>query len=99
MYRNSVWKNIINFQFNKHWIKWMIWDIAQNAKDTVNLIRKKIEVFVNFVISFIVYNVTKNIILSNVVKFLFLVNRVTKQISLHQKEIKEKLKFSMNLKN
>ena len=76
----------------------MIWDIAQNAKDTVNLIRKKIEVFVNFVISFIVYNVTKNIILSNVVKFLFLVNNVMKIVNLHKKEIKEKLKFSMNLK-
>ena len=77
----------------------MIWGIAQNAKDTVNLIRKKIGVFANFAISFIAYNATKNIIHSNVAKFLFLVKFVMKKASMYKKEIKEKLKFSMILKN
>jgi len=77
----------------------MIWVIVQNAKDIVNLIRKKIGVFVNFVISFFAYNVTKNTILSNVVKFLFLVKHVKKKVNLQKKEIEEKLKSLMNLKS
>jgi hypothetical protein len=76
----------------------MIWDIAQNAKDTANLIRKKIEVFVNFVISFIVFNVIKNIIHSNVVKCLFLAKTLTNSTNKKKREIKEKLRFSINLR-
>jgi len=77
----------------------MIWVIVQNAKDMLNLIRKKIEVFANFVISFFASNAIKNTILSSVVKFLSLVKHVKNKVKLNKKEIKEKLKFLMSLKS